>query len=221
MIIIGKHYVRTSLVKNSKTNGLWHFFFTWCKEEHLVVIFYKRRICNHDSCRDIQILKNWLTFNSYNIAKNHNFRASSINNSKTNRPWHFSSTWNTEVYLFVILCERQVCTISAFIVINVSTNLLNFSSDNPAHNIWRALDILIPLPPCVNVGSGGCWHSAEQLPVTQHWLWGEGGSCSPGCFHLSTFLENLESAPISYGRDCLSSSWVNILNRQYLWNYRG
>ena len=56
------------------------------------------------------------------------------------------------MYLFVILCERQVCTISAFIVINVSTNLLNFSSDNPAHNIWRALDILIPLPPCVNVG---------------------------------------------------------------------
>ena len=56
------------------------------------------------------------------------------------------------MYLFVILCERQVYTISAFIVIDVSTNLLNFSSDNPAHNIWRALDILIPLPPCVNVG---------------------------------------------------------------------
>ena len=69
MIIIGNHYVRASLVKNSKTNGPWHFFFTWCKEEHLVVIVYKRRICNHDSCRDIQILKNSLTFNSYNIPK--------------------------------------------------------------------------------------------------------------------------------------------------------
>ena len=128
MIIIGNHYVRASLVKYFKTNGPWHFFFTWCKEEHLVVIVYKRRICNHGSCRDIWILKIWLTFNSYDIAKNHNFRASSINTSRTNRPWHFSSTWNTEVYLFVILCERQVYTISAFIVIDVSTNLLNFSS---------------------------------------------------------------------------------------------
>ena len=218
---MGNHYVRTSSVKNSKTNRLWHFFFAKCKEENLVVIVSEQRICNHNSFRDITILKYWLTFNSYNIAKIEHFRASSVNNSKTDRPWNFSSTWDTGVYLFVILCKRQVCNFNRFRIIDVEKNLLSSCSDNPAHNIWRALDTLIPLPPMCQCWSGGYWHSAEQLPVTQHWLWGDGGTCSPGCFHISTFLENLGGAPIYYGRDCLSSSWVNFLNRQYLWNYRG
>ena len=56
------------------------------------------------------------------------------------------------MYLFVILCKRQVCNINRFRIIDVEKNLLSSSSDNPAHNIWRALDTLIPLPPCVNVG---------------------------------------------------------------------
>ena len=67
----------------------------------------------------LRFKKNWLTFNSYNIAKNQHFRASSVNNSKTNRPWKFSSTWDTGVYLIFILCERQVCNISGFRVIDV------------------------------------------------------------------------------------------------------
>ena len=56
------------------------------------------------------------------------------------------------IYIFVILCKRQVCNINRFRIIDVEKNLLSSSSDNPAHNIWRALDTLIPLPPCVNVG---------------------------------------------------------------------
>ena len=91
------------------------------------------------------------------IPKYHLFHAYLVNNSKTNRPWHFFFWGNTEVHLVVIHCEQQVFNLGSFRDIGGSKSLLSSSSD-----VWAGAEKIY-----LNVNNSKT-ADVTNLPFTQN-----------------------------------------------------